>query len=495
MRHVASFSGRLAVGVAAVATLLVGASLGNPGIAVGAAGALAFGWGAGALDTDSNRRRAAGSVTTVVGGLAVLAGMGTAGPDVGAFTVSAVALLGLVAVAVDATAGLGDDTLAPVLASLGSSIATVIAGVAAASLLHVAVGMGLVLVVLFGVGNWSLSTPLGAFVALQLEALLVGVLMGRARGAVESWFPGGVPVDAWEEFEPLAVTVDEVPRSYWLVLGLQVVVLALGGNAVVELLLDATWLFGDAVGFGLQSGLLHGALLAVLLVEGAVLFGEFVRGAATTALSPNPPKSLSYAAGGIALCVLVPLATGGAALASWLLGPSTDLTLLGGTWASAAAVLALAVVALGVVFAIEVTGVALAERDLLPERVPGFAIGATLLFVAAIAVVPASPGPTVLHAGVTFVGVAAALVTWDLGENAVDLGSHLGPATETRRAEVVHATGSLAVAAAGAVLAMLSLVVVGPLQVSGGGRAVAALGLSLVALLAFVLALDRRPDA
>jgi hypothetical protein len=497
MRHVTSFSGRLAVGIAAVATLLVGASLGNPGIAVGVAGALAFGWGAGALDTDSNRRRAAGSVTTVGGGLAVLAGMGTAGPDVGAFTISAVALLGLAAVAVDASAGLGDDTLAPVLASLGSSIATVIAGVAAASLLHVAVGMGLVLVVLFGVGGWSLSTPLGAFVALQLQALLVGVLMGRARGAVESWFPGGVPVDAWEEFEPLAVTVDEVPRSYWLVLGLQVLALVLGGNVVVELLLGATWLFGDAVAVTLQSGVLHGALLLVLLVEGAVLFGELARGAATTALSPNPPKSLSYGAGGIALCVLVPLATGGAALASWLLGPSTDLTLLGGTWAAAAAVLALAVVALGVVFAIEVTGVAIAERGLLPDRASGFAIGATLLFVAAIAVVPAKSAPTVtvFDTAVTFVGVAAALVTWDLGENAVDLGSHLGPATETRRAEVVHATGSLAVAAAGAVLAMLSVVVLGPLQVPGSGRAVAALGLSLVALLAFVLALDRRPDA
>jgi hypothetical protein len=489
MRAVAGFSGRLAVAVAALATLAAGVGVGNAGIVAGVAGALAFGWGAGALDTDSNGRRALGSVATTVGGLLVLVGMATAGADVAAFVVSALALLGLSAVAVDATAGLGDETLAPLLASLGSSIATVIGGVALASLFHVAFGVGLAGLLLVGLAGVSLATPLGAFVVLQVQAVLVAVLMRRARSVVEGWFPGGVPVEAWEEFEPLAMSLREVPRAYWVALGLQVVLLFAGANAVVEWLLASTWLFGAVVDGVLRSGLVHGALLLVMALEATVLLAEFVRSAANSALAPNPPKSLSYATGGIALSVVVPVLVGVAALASGLLGLGIDPLILGGTWGSAAALLSLSVVALGVVFAVEVTAVAIAERSLLPERVPGFAMGATLLFLAAVGAAPAGAPPVV-----TFAGVAAALVAWDLGETSVDLGTHLG-AADTRRAEVVHATGTVAVGVAGVVLAALSVHLLGPLRVPGAaGRAVAALGLSIVALLAFVLALDRRPD-
>lgn len=489
MRSIATFSGRLAVAVAALATLAAGVGVGNPGIALGVGGALAFGWGAGALDTDANGRRALGSVATVLGGLLVLLGMGTGGARTGAFAVSALALLGLSAITVDATAGLGDETLSPLLASLGSSIATIIGGVALASLLHVAFGVGLVALALGGLAHVTLATPLGAFVVLQLEAVLVAVLMHRARAVVEGWFPGGVPVDAWEEFEPLAMSVREVPKGYWAALGLQLVLLFAGANAVVEYLLASTWLFGAVVDGVLRSGLLHAVLLAALVLEGAVLFAEFVRSGANSALAPDPPKSIAYAAGGIVLCVAVPLLLGAAAVALALLGTGTDVMFLGGTWGSAAAILSLSVVALGVVFALEVTGVAIAERSLLPDRVAGFAVGATLLFLAAIGARPAG-APAV----VTFAGVAAALVAWDLGETSVDLGTHLDGA-ETRRAEVVHATGSVAVGVAGVALAALSVTLVGPLAVPGSrGRAVAALGLSIVALLAFVLALDRRPD-
>jgi hypothetical protein len=488
-RAVTRFSGRLAVAVAALAALAVGVGVGSPVAAVGVAGALAFGWGAGALDTDRNRRRALGSVATVAGGLAVLGGAAAAGADPAGFVATSLALLGVTAVAVDATAGLGDETLAPVLASLGSSIATVIAGVAAASLLHVAFGVALLPMAVFAVAGLSLSTPLGAFVALQLQALAVGFLMVQARATVESWFPDGVPVEAWEEFDALTLTRAEVPRAYWVALAVQVVALVAGANAVVELLLASTWLFGAAVAWVLQSGVLHAALGAVLALEAAVLAGEFLRASAVTAMSPNPPKSLSYAAGGIVFAVGVPLAVAAVALVGWVTGSGDGLLLFGGTWGSAAAVLSLAVVALGVVFALEVTAVFAAERSLLPDRTAGFALGAAMLFGAAVLSAPAGA-----PALVTLAGVAAALVAWDLGETGVDVGSHLGTAADTRRAEIVHATGSVAVGVAGVTLAALSMHLLGPISVPGsGGRAVVALALSLVALLAFSAALDR-PD-
>lgn len=488
-RAVTRFSGRLAVTVSALATLAVGVGVSNPGVVVGVAGALAFGWGAGALDTDRNRRRALGSVATVGGGIAVLIGAATAGADPVGFTASTLTLLGLTAVAVDATAGLGDETLAPVLASLGSSIATVIAGVATASLLHVAFGVALLPMAVLAAAGVSLSTPLGALVVLQVQALAVGFLMVRARTVVESWFPDGVPVDAWAEFDALTLSVGEVPRAYWAVLAVQVVAPIAGANAVVELLLGSTWLFGAAVAWTLQSGVLHAALGAVLALELAVLAGEFLRATAVTAMSPNPPKSLSYAAGGIAIAVGVPLAMALVVLVGWVTGTGGDLLLFDSAWGSAAAILSLAVVALGVVFALEVTAVFAAERSLVPDRTAGFALGAAMLFGAAVLSAPAGA-----PALVTLAGVAAALVAWDLGETGVDVGSHLGRAVDTRRAEIVHATGSVAVGVGGVTLAALSMHLLGPISVPGsGGHAVVALALSLVALLAFSVALDR-PD-
>lgn len=491
MRAVTAFSGRLSVAVAALAALAVGAGAGNPAVAVGVAGALAFGWGAGALHTDANRRRALGSVATVVGGLLALGGVIAAGIDPAALLVSSLAVLGVAAVAVDATAGVGDRTLAPLLASLGSSIAAVIGGVTVASLLHVAFGVGLAWLLLIGTAALSLSTPLGAFVVLQAEAVLAAVLMQRARGVVEAWFHAGVPVDAWEDLAPLSTSLREVPRGYWALLGLQLLVLWVGGNVVVEWLLASTWLFGAAVDGLLRSGVLHAALLAVILLETAVLAADLARDVANSTLAPDPPRSLSYAAGGLALCLVVPLLAGVVRLATNLLGTGPNGLLFGGTWGTSATGLAVSVVAVGSVFAIEVAAVAVAERTLLPDRAPGFAIGATLLFLAAVGAAPAGAPPSV-----TFAGVAAALVAWDLGETAVDLGSHLGTRAATRRAEVVHATGSLAVGAVGVILAALSVHLFGPLAVPGApGRAVAALGLSIVALLSFVLALDRRVSA
>lgn len=87
--------------------------------------------------------------------------------------------------------------------------------------------------------------------------------------------------------------------------------------------------------------------------------------------------------------------------------------------------------------------------------------------------------------GATVVATAGALLAWDLGEHAVDLGLAVGPEGRTRSAEVVHAAAGLAVAtlgAAGGVLVfrlapggrpplVLMLLLVGAVLVVAGLRA------------------------
>lgn len=485
-RHVARFSGWLAVAVGTVAALALGVAAGNLGTPVGVAGALAFGWAAGALEGPSNARRAAGSLAVVFGGLAGLAGPAVAAGGFAGFLVGALGVVAVALLAVDATAGLGEGSLSPVMESLGGSIAAAIAGVAATSVLHVGFGLGVAWLLVVGLAAISLASALGAFVTLQLSALAVGVLVGRARSTVETWFRGDVPIDAWDEMDAFEVAVGDVPRGYWVLLGLQVLLaLSPTGRSLVAWLLDAMWLVGDAVAVALQSGVLHGALWLVGLLAAGVLVADSVRRVVVGALSPNPARSLAAGAGGLALLVAVPAAVALAALL-WPAGlDGGDLLVSAAPWGASAAVLSLLVMALGVVFAIQVTGIAVAARSLVPDDAAGFALGALCLLLAAVAA--AAVG---VHELFVFAGVAAALVAWDLGETAVDLGSHLGPDVRTRRAEVVHATGSGAVAVVGVGLAAAALYLLGPLSVPGtDGRAAAALALTLAALVAFSVAL------
>lgn len=57
------------------------------------------------------------------------------------------------------------------------------------------------------------------------------------------------------------------------------------------------------------------------------------------------------------------------------------------------------------------------------------------------------------------VGIAAAVVAWDVGQYAVGLGDQIGRTAPTRRAELVHAGTSLTIAAATAGIAYLLFVV------------------------------------
>lgn len=81
------------------------------------------------------------------------------------------------------------------------------------------------------------------------------------------------------------------------------------------------------------------------------------------------------------------------------------------------------------------------------------------------------------------VGTVAAVLAWDLGEQAINVGEQVGRAATTRRGELAHAAGSTLV---GTLAASVGLATFG---LAGGGRPVAALVLLLAGAVALTAAL------
>ncbi|PSP56644.1 hypothetical protein BRC82_01860 [Halobacteriales archaeon QS_1_67_19] len=80
-------------------------------------------------------------------------------------------------------------------------------------------------------------------------------------------------------------------------------------------------------------------------------------------------------------------------------------------------------------------------------------------------------------------GVMAAVLAWDLGEQAINVGEQLGRAADTTRLETTHAAASTVVAAGGAALGY------GIFLVGSGGQAVTALVFLLLAAVVLTSAL------
>ena len=85
-----------------------------------------------------------------------------------------------------------------------------------------------------------------------------------------------------------------------------------------------------------------------------------------------------------------------------------------------------------------------------------------------------------------FVGVAVAILVWELGEQATYLGTTIGSDGISDGVEAVHATAALGVAAVGIAVASVVGYVLGPLTVAPE-RALLGIALSLVAVV-FVVA-------
>lgn len=132
---------------------------------------------------------------------------------------------------------------------------------------------------------------------------------------------------------------------------------------------------------------------------------------------------------------------------------------------------------------------------------PGFLVAVAGLVALALGLLWGSRallkvGATGLFGGVLLAGLTgtppaalllatgAAVVAWDVAENAVGLGEQLGRVAPTARAELVHAAGSAVVAAAGAALAYLAF------RAVGGPNPVAALVVLLFAGVALATGLE-----
>jgi hypothetical protein len=91
-----------------------------------------------------------------------------------------------------------------------------------------------------------------------------------------------------------------------------------------------------------------------------------------------------------------------------------------------------------------VLGAALLGPGLLrgQRRLVDLAAAALIVGVAIVGVEGAPPVPLVVAA-------AATVAAWDVGENAISVGEQLGRAGDTRRAELVHAGGSVGLAGGG----------------------------------------------
>lgn len=95
-------------------------------------------------------------------------------------------------------------------------------------------------------------------------------------------------------------------------------------------------------------------------------------------------------------------------------------------------------------------------------------VGALLGFGGVVAAGASGAAPAVV-----LVGTAAAVLAWDLGEQAINLGEQLGRSARTRNAELVHAANSTLVAAAAIGIGY------GLFLVAAGGQPVPALVLLL----------------
>lgn len=146
--------------------------------------------------------------------------------------------------------------------------------------------------------------------------------------------------------------------------------------------------------------------------------------------------------------------------------------------------LALVMTAVGVVLLVATVAMTVLWLTLLTkyldDRTAGVGIASAALFQTA-----AFAGVVGVPTTVLFGSLIAAVLVWDVGEFGTTLGREIGGGSGTRRTELVHATGMLAVGGVGATAALaIESDTVGAIPVAGG-----TVVLGLVAVLAGLLAL------
>jgi len=482
-RRATAFSATVAVLVAAVAGLGLGAAVGATATTVaGLTGAVVAALGVRASQAESNDRRAVGSVGVVAGALA-FAGVAAVGE-------SAVALLVGVAVggaAINAAVSLDAGVARPVGRTVGRSASVLVAGSALAFGLATGafalIGRG----VAQDVAAVVTAHDLARLIALQVELLVAVELLHWAVPVLDDWLPERRDLRA-ATLGRLDYRIEDVPRGYWLFLGLQIVLaLTAWGPRWFDRFLGSLSVLGAGVRLVLRSGALHGALGALIVLAAAVLVGRGLQRLFVVWAGRDPPRALAHAAGGVvalaaaAVVGVSPLAdvVAGAAGPEW-----NDLVAAVGVTSMLTGGVAVTLFAVAV-------GQAILSRLVRPwiasDAASGFAVAAAALVAAAL--LASYRGASALAA---FAGVAGALVVLDIGSNAVALGTQIGSDAETRASEATHAAGSLLVASGGVAIATLTGFVMGSVSISvPAWRARLAVALLLVSVLCFAVLLGR----
>ena len=433
----------VAILVAAVAALALGVGIGQPIAAVlGVGGAVVLGIGARALDEPAALRQAGGSIAAVAGAVLLVASsaLGLAGVDLLLF---AGGTLGLTLIAVDGAVGV-DRERERTLASCASSNVVLF-------LVGSAVVAGVVLFLRYlvpaAVTLWThavAQSTLLDLVVVQCLLVLLTVLLDGAVGVLDRWVPNSErdQRSVLESLDDLGTSASDLPKPYLAVIGLQVLfALFPPAVAVVERS------FGSTLGSVLQTGLLQHALaLVAILLACLVVLGKIQR-LTVRWLGEDPSSTLGVTAGGLlgfGLAVVLELVI-------WLVSPTLGLpdgiAVFAGMVGFAPFVLLGLSLVLGAVAVVISVTLTLARRGLVPVPGSGFAAGSALLAVTAGA------GALVdLPAVIVFVGVAGAILSWDLGTHAIGLGELVGADATTDRAEFVHVSASTLVVGGGVAL-------------------------------------------
>ncbi len=477
-RGAGRFSAWLAVAVATGVAVTVGVATGNAvSTVVSVGGVSVFTGGVRSLTDDDYARTAAGSVAVVVGAVGGFGGVALASQLGGMPVVVAGLTLAVLAAGLDAVADRPLDAVPELLSTFLN-----VGGVAGLGLV-----VGLVLSVRPVVVTATLtgetyelvvvSSAYAAVVSLQLLAVANVFLLRRALVTLDGWTASDS--DALAALDRYGINVTDVPRTYWLLLGAQLVLPAFVPLVgLVESVLALLAPVGPAIESVLRSGAVHLPLVAVALLAGVVVVTELLRTVVVTWAGEDPPGSVARAAGGI---VAVPVAAIGGLVAGVLSVPGAPP---GETVPTAIGVLAVVLAVIIVVGPVVITMALVRESEVLPSNAGGYAIASVLLGAAAVGASPALPAVVVVA------GVAGSILTWDLGRQGAVLVEQVGSVARTREAEITHAVASLLVAGIAVVVATVAAYLLGPVPevAVGRERALAALALSLVALVAFARA-------
>ncbi|WP_436923793.1 DUF7519 family protein [Halosimplex amylolyticum] len=469
----------LVVAVGFAALVAVGLEAVSPA-AVGVAGALAIGWGSGAVTSERKRRVALGSVALTLGSVALVAGIVLAAQAEGAAYVAV--LVGTMVVAVGTRDGFADETVSELYRSVSESGFVAVVGCVAFAVAAFAFGTGFVAVLLGKLFSLSTFSPMVALWWIQVGVVCVGLLAERAGRVVDRWTPGE---DALGDglAAQFRLRLTDVPLWYAAALVAQFLLATLAPH-VLDPFLTARPVVARAAEVALLSGVTQVGLAVVGAALAVVALFAPVQRSVVFWTGTSPGYTLAFAAGGLvavagafAAGVLAALGVAFDWLALWgstgsvlaAFGPAVQV--LAGTFVSVLAAAAL-------IFGVHVFVVAASPTG------AEFSVGATALFAGTLLLANDLP------AAVVVVGAALSLLVWDLGVHALGLERDLRGVTPPTRTEVVHATAAAGALLGGVVVATAVGYLAVPLRIPDD-RAIVALALVLCSFVAVGFAMRR----